>query len=142
MRDNDLRRPCVRSSDPTPSPTLSGALELLQPLLQLQGETYFAEAGCPHLKGVTRLLRPAALLLALARGDVRASQVGLVAVDRQEFAASGELLGGFRERLLLDEEKATDTMSHPGGREPRQSFGRPDSLDELVVTAEAARARS
>jgi hypothetical protein len=93
--------------------TLSDAVQQAQRLLQLEGEPHFAEAGCPRLERVTRLPRPAALLLAFAHGYVRASQVGLVAVGRQEFQASGEFLGGTREGLLFGEQKAADTVSHP-----------------------------
>ena len=91
---------------------LSGVFQLAQRLLQLEGEPHFSEAGCRRFERLARLGRPAAFTLAFAQRNVRAGEVGLVAVSREELEAPGELIARLREGLPPGKEEAMDAVSH------------------------------
>src|SRR3984893_3455294 len=78
-------------------------LEQALRLLQLEAEAHFSEAARRPFECFTRRLRSIAFQLVLAHSDMRAGQVGLVAVSHKEFEALGELGGRGFERSLLGE---------------------------------------
>jgi hypothetical protein len=90
---------------------------------------------------LARLAPPPAFTLALAQRDVRAGEIGYVAVGHEEVEAPGKLNVCLRKGLSVSKNEAMNTVSYSARGKPCQALKVSRVFDELLVAAEVRERR-